>query len=421
MAWVSKIFHKKTDKMSRKRTRQQVALEEKESLSSSDDITETEYADDDLSVSELESQEPLDGENENKNNDDDDKRPRKRKMLIGQLDQNNWIEPMESWQQMRLPQAKVRDRGALYVGTGDGNLFEMQKWLPSLAPSSLGRNQRSWFIDDNVCSEGSFVCQTAVDRLFVLLPMLESNRRKNGEHDGVYCSLDQMLAQDAERFADLKLLWSDEAQRDRCHRDIAAVCDVRETFGKQMYRLNDELVLRWLCIKVLRVEQYIREHSNRVSVVAGAVAKQALAADDDDKQKDVDDDGNNKDDDEQDLQDESAERIARLRAAIGFVGELAEPHWLKRIKEAFNLPAEHKASALDRYAFDRNNSQTFHVRSGGAPSLLGGGGGDDDDDDDERKAADEAAKKKSTLSAAQKRLKKAATGMKSIMSFFGKK
>ncbi|RKP05960.1 ribonuclease H2, subunit B [Thamnocephalis sphaerospora] len=117
-------------------------------------------------------------------------------------------------------------------------LLEMQRMAPDAAAS--------WLVDDSVQQDGSIMMFTPVDPLFILLPVLETCRRRKGDSAGVFCALDDLL----QTIPGLSVL----ARVKQLEQKLGRVCDVQAVPGHgNVYRLNDSKVIGWLQRKVNRI------------------------------------------------------------------------------------------------------------------------------------------------------------------------
>jgi len=101
----------------------------------------------------------------------------------------------------------------------------------------------SWFINQNVERDGSIYLATPIDPIFLLIRLLEQNRKKTEESEGYFCDISQMLT-DAKQPGFFHLLPIVETI------DLCLICDVNKEHSPTLYRLNDDKVLRWLRCKV---------------------------------------------------------------------------------------------------------------------------------------------------------------------------
>ncbi|ELR21040.1 Ydr279p family (RNase H2 complex component) protein [Acanthamoeba castellanii str. Neff] len=72
-----------------------------------------------------------------------------------------------------------------------GQVLEIQK---------VTERYRCWFKDNYVHKDGSLFIATEVDPLFLLVPLLEKNRKQTSESAGYFCEKDQILTEDFEAY-----------------------------------------------------------------------------------------------------------------------------------------------------------------------------------------------------------------------------
>ncbi|KAG9284636.1 hypothetical protein G9A89_004678 [Geosiphon pyriformis] len=119
----------------------------------------------------------------------------------------------------------------------NGNLYEMQL-------VDCG-GERSWFIENNVQQDGTLYLTTIIDPIFVLLPILDSRRKKTTESEGKYLELDEILeSYEYPALSKLRSLKNIETF-------IEWICDIQDyKFRDKVYRLNDVKVIEWLKAKI---------------------------------------------------------------------------------------------------------------------------------------------------------------------------
>ncbi|KAK9858466.1 hypothetical protein WJX84_004902 [Apatococcus fuscideae] len=143
-----------------------------------------------------------------------------------------------SCQLQRLWLCHPRTGGGAAFVLADGVLHEVNRHQPSLG---------SWFIGDQVLSDGSLYLLTCMDPLFLVIPILETSRQKTESESGMFCSFEQVLDS------------SEEAQSLHCLADLIlprlrCICDVRQLGTDTFYRLDDARVLCWMQIKLQRLK-----------------------------------------------------------------------------------------------------------------------------------------------------------------------
>jgi ribonuclease H2 subunit B len=107
--------------------------------------------------------------------------------------------------------------------------------------SETNTNKGSFFCDNQVLESGSLYILTKFDPLFLLISILEENRKKS-EKD-LFNTMEQILS----NFQELKLI----------HFDSQWICDTKELDDDLFFRLNDEKVLEWLSKKVEILSDFI--------------------------------------------------------------------------------------------------------------------------------------------------------------------
>jgi len=119
----------------------------------------------------------------------------------------------------------------------------------------LHEQPSSWFIDNTAEKDGSFYLCTPVDPLFLLIRLLEQNRKKSSEHGGYFCEFSQMLFDtDQPGYAHFAKLTDTF--------DLSLICDINNDLEQPLCRLNDEKIIHWLRAKVenLRVKLAQSDH-----------------------------------------------------------------------------------------------------------------------------------------------------------------
>ncbi|KAJ0843289.1 putative ribonuclease H2 subunit B, wHTH domain, rnh202, triple barrel domain-containing protein [Helianthus annuus] len=105
----------------------------------------------------------------------------------------------------------------------------------------------SWFMGDYICEDGGLYAATPVDPVFILLPMFDQARMKNGNDPGKFRQLDEII-------------YIHDYPGYRCLSTIAEssmqiVCDFKEIGSTKFFRLNDSKVLAWMLCKVQQLKQ----------------------------------------------------------------------------------------------------------------------------------------------------------------------
>ncbi|XP_006348739.1 ribonuclease H2 subunit B isoform X1 [Solanum tuberosum] len=120
----------------------------------------------------------------------------------------------------------------------DGSLQELH-WFKQ----SYG----SWFLGDYVCEDGRLYTATPVDPVFVLLPIFEEARMKKNDDPGKFRQVDEIIY--VVGYPGYQHLSS---IAENC---MQVVCDVKDVGMTKFFRLNDEKVLKWLCLKVIQLKK----------------------------------------------------------------------------------------------------------------------------------------------------------------------
>jgi ribonuclease H2 subunit B len=107
--------------------------------------------------------------------------------------------------------------------------------------SETNTNKGSYFCDNQVLESGSLYILTKFDSLFLLISILEENRKKS-EKD-LFNTMEQILSNHQE----LKLISFDSEW----------ICDTKELDDELFFRLNDEKVLEWLSKKIEILSDFI--------------------------------------------------------------------------------------------------------------------------------------------------------------------
>ncbi|XP_058780642.1 uncharacterized protein LOC131654713 [Vicia villosa] len=105
----------------------------------------------------------------------------------------------------------------------------------------------SWFLGDYTSEDGRLYLSTPVDPVFIMLPIFEEARMKKGDDLGKFRQLDEILFIDG--YPGYQQLM---ALVENC---MQVVCEVKEVGSLKFFRLDDTMVLRWLCYKVCQLKQ----------------------------------------------------------------------------------------------------------------------------------------------------------------------
>ena len=163
----------------------------------------------------------------------------------------------------------------------------------------------AWLVGDQLLGDGDVHLATAVDPLFLALPLMDRARR--GAHgsagpsrggEGVFCSLEQALCHEEEVYPD--------ALRPAVERGLGAICDVKEVGGDRYYRLNDVRVDAWLRLKVAQARRALARGNPAFSLT---------------------------------------DEAAQLLYGAGVVADYLDASWGARLRAMFEVPAAAAAAA----------------------------------------------------------------------------
>ncbi|KAI3996629.1 hypothetical protein MKX01_009461 [Papaver californicum] len=104
----------------------------------------------------------------------------------------------------------------------------------------------SWFLGDYVCQDGGMYIATAIDPVFLFLPIFVEARMKKNGNQGMFRSVDEILFVGSyPGYRHLLSLAEDCMQ---------IVCEMKEVGSSKFFRLNDSKVLAWMCHKVYQLQ-----------------------------------------------------------------------------------------------------------------------------------------------------------------------
>ncbi|KAI3946744.1 hypothetical protein MKW98_003307 [Papaver atlanticum] len=104
----------------------------------------------------------------------------------------------------------------------------------------------SWFLGDYVCQDGGLYIATAIDPVFLFLPIFDEARLKKNGDQGMFRSVDEILFVD--NYPGYRHLLS---VAEDC---MQIVCEMKEVGSSKFFRLNDSKVLAWMCHKVYQLK-----------------------------------------------------------------------------------------------------------------------------------------------------------------------
>ncbi|XP_035731914.1 ribonuclease H2 subunit B-like [Vespa mandarinia] len=238
---------------------------------------------------------------------------------------------------------------------------------------AFDENRRSWFIDDNVKSDGKMHLSTPIDPIFLVLPYL----RKSPQIQ----PLDQCLWDED---------YPETPRLAHCQNlKLSLVADRKGDESLQAFKYNEEKTLNWLKKKVERVAEVLKQKSIHVS--QGAISATYVKS----------------------TKYESGTELEYLKYAHGIVSEYLADDIAKKLLQYLNIPEEverkrklsNPKQVTDEKKFKRDTS--------------------DEDLTPRTKALDlskpEKPQKAPTLNKKELARQKAAVGSKNITSFFKKK
>ncbi|KAK9504383.1 hypothetical protein O3M35_010725 [Rhynocoris fuscipes] len=260
--------------------------------------------------------------------------------------------------------------------TGDGAYFAINGKVHEILKFS--DEKRSYFIDDNVASDGDLYLSTPVDPLFLILSYLIKAKR--------CCPLDQVLID--EEYPDIEKLLSCININQLYH-----IADRKGDEELNAFIYNEEKTLIWLRKKLNRIAALLKDKGIHVS------SNKAVSA------------NFVKTESHEDPQD------SYLRYALGLLAEYLLPELVTKLADFIGLPPEEKKSSLQ----DENESPNDKRRRNSSV---------EDDEDNKKIKLEESyeslpstptVKTEKKQSAKEQAMAKAAKGSKSISSFFKKK
>ncbi|XP_065163031.1 ribonuclease H2 subunit B [Atheta coriaria] len=262
-----------------------------------------------------------------------------------------------------------------HPNTGDTAIFLFSPANNSVQEVlTFSEGKRSWFIDDNVKSDGKMHLSTPIDPIFLVLPYL----RKHTTTHAV--PLDQLLMDDD--FPETQRLLKSSGLK-----YLNLIAD-KKSEELNAFKYNEEKTLLWLKKKTERVADILKQKNIHVS--GGAVSATFVKS----------------------SKNETQDSDAYLRYAAGIVSEYLMDDLSQKLFKYLNLPEEAQIS-LKRKSMpggepDSKKAKTEEENKIGSSNVL-----------DLSKPDGKPAKPTNT-SAKEKSRAKAAGGSKSITSFFKK-
>ncbi|XP_060811754.1 ribonuclease H2 subunit B [Bombus pascuorum] len=238
---------------------------------------------------------------------------------------------------------------------------------------TFDENKRSWFIDDNVKSDGKLHLSTPIDPIFLILPYLRKSQQ----------------AQPLEQ-----CLWDEDfietTRLTQCQNlKLTLVADRKGDESLQAYKFNEEKALIWLHKKVERVIEVLKQKGIHVS--QGAISATYVKS----------------------TKLETASEVEYLKYAHGIVSEYLQEDLSKKLAQHLNLAdeSENKKRKLnspkDTVEEKKSKKDTTENESVLKPKTP--------------ESTKLEKPQKATIGKKELARQKAAAGSKSITSFFKKK
>ncbi|XP_046614728.1 ribonuclease H2 subunit B isoform X2 [Neodiprion virginianus] len=239
---------------------------------------------------------------------------------------------------------------------------------------TFDENKRSWFIDDNVKSDGKMHLSTPIDPIFLVLPYLRKSQQ--------VMPLDQILRDED---------YPGTSRLARCQNlKLSLIADRKGDEELQAFKFNEDKAMVWLQKKVGRVAEILRQKGVHVS--QGAVSATYVKSN----------------------KHESGTEVEYLKYAHGIVSEYLAEDLSKKLAQHLSLPDDPenkkrksnspKESSDDKKA-KKDTPESESVPRNGALDLT----------------KPEKPQKPLTISKKEMSRQKAAAGSKNISSFFKKK
>ncbi|OXU18409.1 hypothetical protein TSAR_003090 [Trichomalopsis sarcophagae] len=286
---------------------------------------------------------------------------------------NTWVflmkgESLESSEGVHPDMVKLRhpasNQAAMFVfSPGDLTIQEVM---------TFDENKRSWFIDDNVRSDGKMHLSTPIDPIFLILPYLRKSQQ--------VMPLEQCLRDED---------YPETTRLVKCQNlKLSLVADRKGDESLQAFKYNEDKTLSWLRKKVERVAEIVRQKGIHVS--QGAVSANYVKS----------------------SKYEGGTEAEYMKYAHGIVSEYLAEDLSKKLHQYLNLPddSEQKKRKLSspKDATDekrpKKEAQEESPRNGALDLTK-----------------PEKPPKTPTVSKKELARQKAAAGSKSITSFFKKK
>ncbi|PBC28121.1 ribonuclease H2 subunit B [Apis cerana] len=237
---------------------------------------------------------------------------------------------------------------------------------------TFDENKRSWFIDDNVKSDGKLHLSTPIDPIFLILPYLRKSQQAQ--------PLEQCLWD--EDFPEMTRLTQCQNLK------LILIADRKGDESLQAYKFNEEKTLIWLRKKVERVVEVLKQKGIHVS--QGAISATYVKS----------------------TKHETVSEMEYLKYAHGIVSEYLAEDLSKKLAQYLNIPdeTENKKRKLnspkdngDEKRSKKDTSENESVLKPKTPEST------------------KLEKPQKTIGKKELARQKAASGSKSITSFFKKK
>ncbi|XP_066588481.1 ribonuclease H2 subunit B isoform X2 [Prorops nasuta] len=239
---------------------------------------------------------------------------------------------------------------------------------------TFDENKRSWFIDENVKSDGKMHLSTPIDPIFLILPYLRKTNQAQ--------PLEQCLRDED---------YPETTRLARCQNvKLSLVADRKGDESLQAFKFNEDKTLAWLQKKVERVAEVLKQKGLHVS--QGAVSASYVKSSKYDPGTDLE----------------------YLKYAHGIVSEYLTEDLSKKLAQHLNIPDDTEIKKR-KIGSSKEGSDEKRLKT----EVL------DEEQISRPKALDltksEKPQKTATVSKKELARQKAAAGSKSITSFFKKK
>ncbi|XP_013193203.2 ribonuclease H2 subunit B [Amyelois transitella] len=261
-----------------------------------------------------------------------------------------------------------------HPGTGNPAKFCLDKENSKIYEAvTFSEPYRSWLIGETVKSDGSFIMMTPINPLFLVLPRLKEQ-----------CST---------RAVPLEDLLSEKGYDRITHfiPSLDMIGDLKGPPDMKAYKYNEEKTLNWLETRVRKLSNVLREKN--IHVTSGAVSATFVASN---------------------LSNNKVDEEFYLRYALGIVSEYLQDDLVELLEKQFDFKPDlievvgnkRKSDASDLNVHKKLKCQ--HEKSEDIENALNNSNSTE-------------TKKQKTLTAKEKARQKAASGTKTISSFFTNK